>query len=712
MATGFSVEDFLATPTLEGLDQCRKIDLCEIGAHFGVELSKAKTVAQLREAVLVLLKDKGVPIEEGAVVKAALTGSPDPSEVKIGVEPGLDQVEKSLSTPGSSRASSVSSVSVSTKLKVRLARLKLEADEREKERAADYRHREAMRKLELDAEMQHAVAMKKLEVELEKKRLDCQFLQKSPITPQPDAPAYPNKPFDASRHIALVPQFREHEIDAYFESFERVATAFKWPKEAWAPLLQSKLTGKAREVMNKLPLSDSLDYEVLKAAVLRTYSLVPEAYRQRFRAYRKFHDKTFVEFASEKETLFYRWLKATEVSDFESVCELVLMEEFKNSLSERVVTYLNEQKPVKLADAAVLVDEFVLTHKQHFSSSGPYKQEKTERLEKNKAIVASSNFTPRYQPQSSPRSELRECHYCHQVGHLIANCSLRKRREVTRAGSPSPTGLCPLVVTSGVREGPDPTYAPFMLDGYVSLGSDRKYPVRILRDTGAAKSFILSDVLPFSEESSCHSSVLVQGIGMSYISVPLHRLNLTCDLVSGDFSVGVRPSLPMRGVTFVLGNDIAGGKVTPVLEVFDQPDVSQPDVLGRSYPDVFPVCAVTRAQARKLGDAVDLSDTVFADGLSDQAFSPSLPSHDSENSKYAKPMLNPEIMFDVKHLPMTRDSLGEAQKADISLSKYFNDIKNSDSTNNKDTIFIRRRVGEVGNLGRHLQVYICVPHHT
>ncbi|KAK0140312.1 hypothetical protein N1851_022787 [Merluccius polli] len=341
------------------------------------------------------------------------------------------------------------------------------------------------------------------------------------------------------------------------------------------------------------------------------------------------------------------------------------MEEFKNSLSERVVTYLNEQKPVKLADAAVLVDEFVLTHKQHFSSSGPYKQEKTERLEKKQSY------------------KLRECHYCHQVGHLIANCSLRKRREATRAGSPSPTGLCPLVVTSGVREGPDPTYAPFMLDGYVSLGSDRKCPVRILRDTGAAKSFILSDVLPFSEESSCHSSVLVQGIGMSYISVPLHHLNLTCDLVSGDFSVGVRPSLPMRGVTFVLGNDIAGGKVTPVLEVFDQPDVSQPDVLGRSYPDAFPVCAVTRAQARKLGDAVDLSDTVFADGLSDQAFSPSLPSHDSENSKDAKPMLNPEIMFDV----MTRDSLGEAQQADISLSKYFNDIKNSDSTNNKDTMY-------------------------
>ena len=50
-------------------------------------------------------------------------------------------------------------------------------------------------------------------------------------------------------------------------------------------------------------------------------------------------------------------------------------------------------------------------------------------------------------------------------------------------------------------------------------------------------------------------------------------------------------------------------------------------------------------------------------------------------------MLNPEIVFDVKHLPMTRDSLAEAQKADLSLSKYFNDIQNSDSTNNKDTMY-------------------------
>ena len=48
--------------------------------------------------------------------------------------------------------------------------------------------------------------------------------------------------------------------------------------------------------------------------------------------------------------------------------ELMLLEEFKNSLSDRLVTYLDEQKVATLAQAAVLADEFVLTCKQTFGT--------------------------------------------------------------------------------------------------------------------------------------------------------------------------------------------------------------------------------------------------------------------------------------------------------------------------------------------------------
>jgi hypothetical protein len=57
--------------------------------------------------------------------------------------------------------------------------------------------------------------------------------------------------------------------------------------------------------------------------------------------------------------------------------------------------------------------------------------------------------------------------------------------------------------------------------------------------------------------------------------------------------------LPVKGVTFIMGNDIAGGKVVPVLEVLDKSDHSLSNELAQSYPHVFPACAVTRAQARQ-----------------------------------------------------------------------------------------------------------------
>ena len=77
-------------------------------------------------------------------------------------------------------------------------------------------------------------------------------------------------------------------------------------------------------------------------------------------------------------------------------------------------------------------------------------------------------------------------------------------------------------------------------------------PVKILRDT---QSFIFSDVLPLSDDTYCGSSVLVQGIEMGF--VPLHFVKVHSELISGIFRVGVRPMLPVKGVTFIMGNDIA-----------------------------------------------------------------------------------------------------------------------------------------------------------
>ncbi len=89
---------------------------------------------------------------------------------------------------------------------------------------------------------------------------------------------------------------------------------------------------------------ESLDYDTVKAAVLRAYELVPEAYRQKFRAWLKQAKQTNVEFAREKKNLFEKWCLASKVTTYEELQELILLEDFKTCVPENVVVYLNEQK--------------------------------------------------------------------------------------------------------------------------------------------------------------------------------------------------------------------------------------------------------------------------------------------------------------------------------------------------------------------------------
>ena len=142
-------------------------------------------------------------------------------------------------------------------------------------------------------------------------------------------------------------------------------------------------------------------------------------------------------------------------------------------------------------------------------------------------------------------------------------------------------------------------FKPFVLEGSVSLDSDKidPKPTKIMRDTCCAQSIILEGSLPFSEVSATGENVLIQGIGMDIISVPRDRINLKSDLISGTVIVGVRPELPVKGMSMLLESDLAGGKVLP------QPIITRDPCTEADKHDessvVFPACAVTRSMTRK-----------------------------------------------------------------------------------------------------------------
>ena len=77
--------------------------------------------------------------------------------------------------------------------------------------------------------------------------------------------------------------------------------------------------------------------------------------------------QTYVKFAREKEALFDSWCMAKQVDkDYHKL--RLLVEEFKTCLQSDVKMYLNEQKADNLHQAAVLADDYSLTHRSAFST--------------------------------------------------------------------------------------------------------------------------------------------------------------------------------------------------------------------------------------------------------------------------------------------------------------------------------------------------------
>ena len=101
------------------------------------------------------------------------------------------------------------------------------------------------------------------------------------------------------------------------------------------------------------------------------------------------------------------------------------------------------------------------------------------------------------------------------------------------------------------------------------------------------QSLMLDSVLPFSQESSTGISVLLQGIELGAVRVPLHAVHLESDLVSGPVAVGLRPFLPVKGISLILGNDLAGDKVVVNPQVSEIPSKEVKWELDAQYEGLF-----------------------------------------------------------------------------------------------------------------------------
>ena len=480
-----------------------------------------------------------------------------------------------------------------------------ERQERERERQEKERERERERQeRERESARQIQEREKERQFELEKLKLQ-----------QSNHPI--GQSFDVIKNFQAVPSFQEDDVDMFFLHFEKLATNLNWPKDHWTILLQKAFVGKAREIFAQLSVEQSQKYEYVKDVVLRGYQLNPEAYRQKFRNCQRDINQTFVEFARVKEQLFDRWCHSKKVNkDFEKLRQLILIEEFKRRIPFHMKTFIDEKQVENLQQAADLADEYFLTH-------GNFNQQRNQSSDKQYTANPSSGSDSFQQPVNSTQSMKSNsetsapfCNYCKRRGHLRSECFylIGTQPSTHNIQQPSPSGhIVPMQLVSDPHSAaiiPCETglatsnsdrimemFEPFIQNGFVSLSDDfsEAKPIRILRDTGSAQSILLESTLPLSDSTYSGDNVLLKGVDTSlgiYPSAPLHQVYISSSHVNGPVTVGITSSLPIDGIDFLLGNDLAGGKVVANSLVTDIPcNCQQLDPV----PNLDPACVVTRA---------------------------------------------------------------------------------------------------------------------
>ena len=454
----FDAERFASTPTVRELNSLKKNELLQLAQYYELTADAALSKSQVKEIVLKHLIDEELitPVDETAK--------------EIGTNNGMSGEE--------------------------LLQLKrLEFQEREKEREAQLRLKE------LD------IKERELSLQVQLKELEVRATRATTVAPET------NTSFDVGKHVKFVPVFHEAEVDKYFLHFEKVARSLKWPEEEWTLLLQSSLIGKAREVYSALSIDDSAQYDVVKSAILKAYELVPEAYRQKFRNTTKTDNQTYVEFARVKESLFDRWCTSKDIDeDFVKLRQLVLVEEFKNCVSRNVKTYLDEKKAENLKEAAVLADDYVLTHKGLSSQ----RTSTTSALNQNaSSFIPTNPGQRRYDLRPNGRNHQQngrgnwkrnvpplgpECYYCKKKGHVMSDCwhlrnatsgSTKSTMTTVQASKLLPDGKPK--TACGFDRAVD-EYTPFISKGIIHApGSNSPMPINILRDTGANPIYIVGE---------------------------------------------------------------------------------------------------------------------------------------------------------------------------------------------------------------------------
>nr|XP_006001909.1 PREDICTED: hypoxia up-regulated protein 1-like [Latimeria chalumnae] len=129
------------------------------------------------------------------------------------------------------------------------------------------------------------------------------------------------------KDIKLSKLAAEDDIEAYLTTFEKVASACRWPHDQWVIRLAPYLTGRAQMAYSHMNIRDAEQYDLVKREILRRYDISNETYRQRFHAIKYQPNNLPRELYAHLKELFVKWIRP-EGKTVAQMIELLVIEQF------------------------------------------------------------------------------------------------------------------------------------------------------------------------------------------------------------------------------------------------------------------------------------------------------------------------------------------------------------------------------------------------
>lgn len=183
------------------------------------------------------------------------------------------------------------------------------------------------------------------------------------------------------------------------------------------------LKGKGLTKYLSLNSEQKPDYHPVRSVILEAYKIAPNFYCQKFHNSHKNSNETYGEYAHEMKKYLSRWLFATNIKDYGSVCELILLEQFCRGIPQDIKFHVLKKEVSTLAKAIDLAENYSLMHRRANNFSHP--RSPSQPASFSQGGWPNTGFVKGRPDQCTSKI----CFYCNEEGHIKLDYPKLKGRQ-------------------------------------------------------------------------------------------------------------------------------------------------------------------------------------------------------------------------------------------------------------------------------------------